>query len=188
MIADCCQRKQKEQETGKSSHSMEILIEDGQSFDEFLESLNVTYEPPAHMTVRLKVGGKLAKTILDTGTVGTNHLSLNWTQLNGIKTMKMDNPIEIRMATKLSRTTANYSAKEDVDIRNGKRISCNFLLVPAGLYDVILGMPFMIKIDATLRPGKGTATFGNGQTTISCVTTEPITIAASITIIESPEE
>ena len=99
----------------------------------------------------------------------------------------MDNPIEIRMATKNSRTTANYLAKEDVDIGNRKRISCEFRLVPVGSYDVILGMPFMIKTDATLRPGKGTVTFGNSQTTISCTPTEPITMAAPITIIESPK-
>ena len=161
MIADCHQRKPKEQETGKSSHSTEILLEDGQSFDEFLESLNITYEPPAQMTAILKVGEKLAKTLLDTGTVGTNltSISLNWAQSNGIKTTKMDNPIEIRMATKNSRTTANYSPKEDVDIGKGKRISSEFLLVLVGSYDVILGMPFIIKTDATLRPGKGTATF-----------------------------
>ena len=48
-------------------------------------------------------------------------------------------------------------------------------------------MPFIIKTDATLRPGKGTATFGNNQTTISCAPTEPITMAAPIMIIESPE-
>ena len=114
-------------------------------------------------------------------------MSLNWAQSNGIKTKKMDNPIEIRMATKNSKTTANYSAKEDVDIRNGKRISCEFLLVPVGSYDIILGMPFMIKTDATVRPGKGTATFGNTQTTISYAPTKPITMATPITIINSPE-
>ena len=91
------------------------------------------------------------------------------------------------MATKNFKTTANYSAKEDVDIGNGKRISCEFLLVPVGLYDVILGMPFMIKTDATLRPAKGMATFGNSQTKISCAPTEPIATAAPITIIEFPE-
>ena len=50
-------------------------------------------------------------------------------------------------------------------------------------------MPFIIKTDATLRPGKGTATFGNSQTTMSCAPgpTEPITMAAPITIVESPE-
>ena len=139
------------------------------------------------MTARLKIGGKLAKILLDIGTIGTNLMSLNWTQSNGIKSMKMDNPIEIRIATKNSRTTANYSAKEDVDIGNGKRISCEFLLVPVGSYDVILGMPFMIKTDATLRSGKGMATFGNSQTTVKCATTEPITMAAPITIIDSLE-
>ena len=187
MIADGRQRKQKEQESGKSSYSTEILMEDGQSFNEFLESLNVTYEPPAHMTARLKVGGKLAKTLLDTATVGTNLMSLNRAQSNRIKTTKIDNPIEIRMATKNSRTMAKYSAKEDVDIGNGKRISCEFLLVLVGSYDVILGMPFMIKTDAILRPSKGTATFRNSLTIVSCAPTKPITMAAPITIIDSPQ-
>ena len=139
------------------------------------------------MTARHKIGGKLAKTLLDICTVGTNLMSLNRVQSNGIKTKKMDNRIEIRMVMKNSKTTANYSAKEDVDIGNGKRISREFLLISVGLYDVFLGIPFMIKTDATLRPGKRTATFGNSQTTISCVPTEPITMAAPITIIKSPE-
>ena len=99
----------------------------------------------------------------------------------------MDNRIEISIARNNSRTTANYSVKEDVDIGNVKRISCEFLLVPVGSYNVILGIPFMIKTDATLRPGKGTVTFGNSQTTISCAPTEPITMAAPIMIIEFPE-
>ena len=189
MTADCRQRKHKELESGKSSHSTEILLEDGQSFNEleFLESLNVTYEPPAHMTARLKVGGKLAKTLLDTGTVGTNIMSLNWEKSNGIKTRMMDSSIEIRMVTKNSKTTANYSAKGGIDIGKGKRISCEFLLVPIGSYDVILGIPFMIKTDATLRPGKGTVTFGKSPTIISGAPTEPITMATPITIINSPE-
>ena len=116
-------------------------------------------------------------------------MSLNWAQSNGIKTKKMDSPIEIRMATKNSKTTANYSVKEDVDIGNRKRISYEFLLVPVGSYDVILGIPYMIKTDATLSPEKGMVTFGNSQTTstISCAPTEPITMAASITIINSLE-
>ena len=37
------------------------------------------------------------------------------------------------MATKNSRATANYSAKADIDIGGGKRISCNFLLFVTGL-------------------------------------------------------
>ena len=139
------------------------------------------------MTARLKVGGKLAKTLLDTGTVETNLMLLNWAQSNGIRITKMDNPIKIRMATKNSRTTANYSAKEDIDIWNGKRIACEFLLLLVGSSDVILAMPFMIKTDTIFRPGKGTATFRYSQTTISCTPTEPITMAAPITIIEFPE-
>ena len=82
---------------------------------------------------------------------------------------------------------ANYSAKKDVDIRNEKWISCEFLLVPVGLYDVIVSMPFIIKTDTILGPGKGLATFRNHSTTIKCTTTDPITRAAPIMIIDSLE-
>ena len=160
MIPDYHQQKKKEHETGKSFHSTEIHSEDEKSYETFLETLNIRYEPPTNMTATLEVGGKSAKTLLDTETVGTNLMSLNWAQSNGIKTAKIK-PVEIRMATKNSRATANYTAKEEIDIGNGKRVTCDFLLVPIGSYDVILGMPFMIKTDAILRAGKGTATFSN---------------------------
>ena len=87
------------------------------------------------------------------------------------------------MATKNSRATANYSAKADVDIGNGKRISCDFLLLPISSYDVILGMPFMVKANVILRPGSGNATFGNSNTTIKCAAIGELTAAAPITII-----
>ena len=44
----------------------------------------------------------------------------------------------------------------------------------------------MIKTDTTIILGKGTATYRNSQTTISCAPTEPITMAAPITVIDSP--
>ena len=100
---------------GKSTHSTEL----NDSFETFLETLNIEYQKPTHMTADLKIGGKMARTLLDTGTVGTNLISLNWAQSNRIQTRKIDSPVEIRMATKNSRATANYSAKEDIDIGNG---------------------------------------------------------------------
>ena len=49
-------------------------------------------------------------------------------------------------------------------------------------------MPFMIKTDAILRPGKERTTFGNSQITIQCATTDRITMASPITIIDQPED
>ena len=63
-------------------------MEDGKSLNKFLESLNITHNLLTHITARLKVGGKLAKTLLDIGIVGTNLMSLNWAQSNGIKTKR----------------------------------------------------------------------------------------------------
>ena len=125
----------------------------------------------------------MARTLLDTGIVGTNLMSLNWTQSNQIQTKKIGNPEQIRMATKNSRATANYSAKADIDIGNGKRISCDFLLLPISSYDVILGMPFMVKANVMLRPGSGNATFGDSNKTIKCAAIGELTSAAPIIII-----
>ena len=73
MIAKCHARKHDEQ-MGKSTHSTEL----DDYFETFLETLNVKYEKPTHMTADLKIGGRMARTLLDTWTVGTNLMSLNW--------------------------------------------------------------------------------------------------------------
>ena len=130
----------------------------------------------------------MARTLLDIGTVGTNLMSLNRAQSNRIQTKKIDNPVEIRMATKNSRAMANYSAKADIDIGNGKRISCDFLLLPISSYDVILGMPFMTKENVILRPGSGNATFGDSNMTIKCAFLRELTATAPITIIPETTE
>ena len=118
MIADSHQWKKKEQDTGKSSHSTEIHPED--DYKPILEALNIRYKPPANMTATLKVEGKSAKTLLNAGKVGTNLMSLNWVQSNGIKTAKTEKPVEIRMAPKNPRATAHYTAKEEINMVNGK--------------------------------------------------------------------
>ena len=115
MIAKCRSRIPQEK-VGKSTHSTEV--ED--TFDNFIETLDINYEKPTHMTAELRIGEKIARTLLDTGKVGTNLMSLNWAQSNQIQTKKIENLVEIRMATKNSRAIANYSAKVDIDIGNGK--------------------------------------------------------------------
>ena len=92
------------------------------------------------------------------------------------------------MTTKTSSAMANYSAKADIDIGNGKQISCHFLLLPISSYDVILGMPFMTKANVILRPGSGNATFGNSNMTIKCASLGERTAAAPITIIPETTE
>ena len=148
-----------------------------------METLSLNCEELTHMTAELKIGGKIARILLDTGIVGTNLMSLNWAQSNQIQTTKIVNPVEITIATKNSRAMANYSAKADIDIGYGKRISCNFLLLPISSNNVILGMPFMVKANVILRPGSGNATFGNSNTTIKYAAIGGITTAIPITII-----
>ena len=80
---------------------------------------------------------------------------------------------------------AKKSTHPYIDIGNGKWISFKFLHIPVGSYDVILSMPFMIKTDATLRQGNGTATFGNSQTIIKCKSTDLIIMATLINMIDS---
>ena len=115
MIAECRSRIHQEK-VGKSTYS--TVLED--FFENFMETLSLNCEELTHMTAELKIGGKMARTLLDTETVGTNLMSLNWAQSNQIQTKKIENPVEIRMAIKNSRATANYSAKADIDIGNSK--------------------------------------------------------------------
>ena len=74
MIAQCHAKRNKEQGNrgGRySSNVTEPKEEEPETFEEMMESLSIGYEP-AHMTARLIIGGKAAKVLLDTGTVGTN--------------------------------------------------------------------------------------------------------------------
>ena len=102
MIAECRARIHQEK-VGMSTHSTEL--ED--TFENFMETLNINYEKPTHMIAELMIGGKMARTLLDTGIVGTNLMSLNWVQSNQTKTKKLENPVAVRMATKNSRATTN---------------------------------------------------------------------------------
>ena len=100
---------------GQSTHSTELE----ESFEMFLETLNIKYEQPTHITAELKIGGKIARILLD---IGTNLMSLNWAQTNQVQTVKIDKPVEIRMATKNSRATANYSLPQLAPVTPGTRL------------------------------------------------------------------
>src|SRR5436853_7080650 len=89
-------------------------------------TLSLRNSKPTQMTAKLSVGRKQARVLLDTRTVGTNLMSANWAQANQIPTEKMKQPCEIRMATKNSRATANYSATAEVNIGKGRGIWCEF--------------------------------------------------------------
>ena len=68
------------------------------------------------MTAELKIGGKMARTRQDTGTIGTNVMSLNWAQSIQIQFKNIEKYVEIRMAIEISRVILNYLAKADIDI------------------------------------------------------------------------
>ena len=59
----------------------------------------------------------------------------------------------------------------EVSIGKGRTVRCDFLLVPIGSFDIILGMPFMVKARVTLDPPEQTATFKDIGQTIRCVRT-----------------
>src|SRR5258705_9070421 len=168
MFAQCLARKNKEKAEGgqknPSSHSTELTQEEPETLEECLETLGISFSRPTHMATELKVGGKDVKVLLDTGTVGTNLMSLNWAQANRIPTIEIQKPAEIKIARKNSRATANYSAKADIEVGKGRRIECSFLLVPIRSYDIILGMPFLTKANIILDPGSAKATFKDHDT------------------------
>ena len=141
-----------------------------------------------HMTIDLRIVGKTARPLQDTGTVGTNLMSLNRAQSNRIQTKKINSPKVIRMASKNSRAMANCLAKGDIYIGNRKRISCDFLLLPNSSYDVLLAMPFMTKANVIFRPGSSNTTLGDCNVTIKCPCLAELSAIPPINIItESPE-
>src|SRR5258706_7276016 len=98
MIAECRAKKAKEEGNPRlSSHSTEQG--DDQLPDNHSETNSVNTR---QMTANIRVGGKMARVLLDTGTAGTNLMSSNWAQANQMPTTKMQQPCEIRMATKNS--------------------------------------------------------------------------------------
>ena len=138
------------------------------------------------MRTTLQVSGRPAEVLLDTGTVGTNLMSLVWAQAAQLPTKQLDKPSEIRMATKNSRTTANHSARAEVDIGKGRKIPCEFLLVPIASYDIILGMPFMKQAKVVLDTADSTTTFKDNGVTIRCSATSPLAMASAATDIPKP--
>src|SRR5258708_4902827 len=183
MFAQCLDRKNKDKAEGgqknPSSHSTELTQKEPETLEECLETLGISFSRPTHMATELKVGGKDAKVLLDTGTVDTILMSLNWAQANRIPTIEIHKPVEIKMATKNSKATANYSAKADVEVGKGRRIECSFLLVPIGSYDIILGMPFLTKANIILDPGSAKSTFKDHDTILRCSATAEITATAA---------
>ena len=180
MIAECRSKRFKESGGQRpSSNSTELEIIPTKP-----ETSNLMYQTTPHMTTTLKINGKRARVLLDTGTVGTNLMSTNWAQTNQIHTTKTEQPCEIKMATKNSRTSANYSATADVNIADGKNITCEFLLVPIASYDVILGMPFMTEARVILDPAESKATFKDHGTIIQCATIAPQVTATAATDLD----
>ena len=148
MISQCNARKKQEGTKGKgkgggkpkyTSNTIEVEETEPETLEEYLESLHTISRPTPKKKTIMTIAGKPAEVLLDTGTVGTNLMSLAWAQSNGIKTTELKKPLVIGMATKNSRTTANYSVQAEVDIGKGRNVTCDFLLVPIGSYDVILG-------------------------------------------------
>ena len=92
------------------------------------------------------------------------------------------------MATKNSKTTANYSAEAEVDIGKGRKVPCEFLLVPIASYDIILGKPFMRKAKVVLDTADSTATFKDNGITIRCSATNRLTMASAATDILKPHQ
>ena len=173
IIAEC-RAKQFKERGGRQFSSNSTELEEDE-----LETHSINSQTP-QMIAQLWIAGKSARALLDTGTVGTNLRSSVWAEANRIYTTKLDKPCEIRMATKNSRATANYSANAEVNIGKGRRIPCEFLVVPIASYDIILGMPFMSGARVVLDTADSTATFKDHGTTIQCATVTPtITVTAA---------
>jgi len=117
----------------------------------------------------MKINNKIAQTLFDTGTTGTNLKATSFIQVTGIKTESLNAPIIIRLATKGSKMVAKERVTCNVEIAKGITIETTFLVVPIKDYQVIMGIPFLQKYVVKLDSANSTVIFSKYRNyTIKC--------------------
>ena len=187
-----CRTRQRNQQQGKFTQSacttVDITEVNAVSLNEFLErhvESAATTHKVNHMVTMIKVNGHPARTLLDTGTTGSNLMSNHFAQTHNIQTKELEEPITIHMATKRSRANAKSGATANIEICVGHRLKAKFLVVAISAYDIILGMPFLQENVVTLNTAESTAHFGRINYTLHCTTKNPRTNATTVSAATS---
>src|SRR6266481_1726799 len=76
-------------------------------------------------------------------------ISPDFTQVTGLVTFKLEQPIALQLACVGSKSKVNYGAHSTISFGN-QRVEETFDVVYIDYYDVILGTPFMRQLGITL--------------------------------------
>jgi hypothetical protein len=176
----------------RTAHTTATISGEPGTIEEFFESRKLTTNAKDmnDMVTNMKVNGKQARVLLDTGTRGTNLMSSSWAQTHNIPTKNLPTPITIHMAAKGSKTNANREAYANIEIKMGHAVKTKFLIVAISSYDIILGMPFLQTNQVILNTANSTAHFDRLNYTIQCAVRQPRTLAivASAATIPDSEQ
>jgi hypothetical protein len=129
------------------------------------------------MVTTLRINNGKAKVLFDTGTTGTILLSNGFVQTNRIQMETLQPPVNIRLATKESKTVAKDQVTCTVEISPQIRVKTRFKVVPIKEYQAIMGMPLLQQHEVKLDTANGTAISGKHRDyTIRCNEAQSVAI------------
>ena len=114
------------------------------------------------------VNGKPARALADRGTIGGTLLSNRFVTTNNIPYKPRKNPVNRKMAVMESRSTCNYSAIVDVEIRKMKVRNVEMMITPVSDYDIFLIMDDLTRMGAVIDCQKNSIYFPKYQLRVHC--------------------
>ncbi|TGZ76322.1 hypothetical protein EX30DRAFT_375562 [Ascodesmis nigricans] len=159
-------------------------VKNGKPERPIVESFRTEHSHKAKSTLMsaiIKVNGKDARCLFDTGTTGINMISSDFIEVHRIKNQSLSTPIKINLAAKGLHTSASASTILDIEITPRKPTPIECYITAINSYDLILGTPFLYDHGAVIDIKKQAIRFNDLNITIKCSPTngrEPTTAMA----------
>ncbi|KAJ8457109.1 hypothetical protein ONZ45_g18448 [Pleurotus djamor] len=99
---------------------------------------------PGPVVVTVKVNGKPARALLDTGSLGDFMSTTLADQLGGASKIALEKPIPLQLAVQGSRSKINYSCRASLEYQDVSE-DRDFDVININGYDLILGTPWMFQ-------------------------------------------
>ena len=116
----------------------------------------------------IMVNGKPARPLTDTGTIGGTLPSNRFVTTNNIPYKPRNNPVNLKMAVKGSRSTSNYRAIMNVEIGKMKVRNVEMMIKPVSDYDILLSMDDLTRMGAVIDCKKNSIFFPKYKVKVHC--------------------
>jgi hypothetical protein len=137
---------------------------------------DVTRRVPRPIVIAVKVNGKEARALLDSGSLG-DFMSSSLADQLGLSRMRLQKPITVQLAVQGSKTQVNYASMvsfEYTHIREDRW----FDVINVDGYNIILGTPFMFQHQCTLGFNESKVIIGSNESL-------PIKAGVNVTTLSS---